>query len=77
MKTIQEVKDFFFAQLNVPAHAKEHKARILEKLAREILLRNETIIIDGTVKWFRLRRMGLGVYEISLNELKSTELLKD
>ena len=75
MKTIQDVKDFFFAQLNVPEHARENKTRIVEKLAKEILLKNETIIIGGTVKWFRLRKLGLGVYEINLNDKKITELL--
>jgi hypothetical protein len=77
MNTIQDVKDFFLNELNLPEHTRQHKARILEKLAKELLLRNESMIIGGTVKWFRLRRLGLGVYEVKLNDLKCTELLKD
>jgi len=77
LNTIQDVKDFFFAQSNVPKPVREDKARIVESLAKEILLRNETIYIDGTVKGFKLRSIGLGVYEIKLNILKTTELLKD
>ena len=77
MNTIQDVKDFFLNELSLPDHTRQNKARILEKLAKELLLRNESMIIEGTVKWFRLRRLGLGVYEIKLNDLKCTELLKD
>jgi hypothetical protein len=77
LNTIQDVKDFFFAQSNVSKPVREDKARIVESLAKEILLRNETIYIDGTVKGFKLRSIGLGVYEIKLNILKTTELLKD
>ena len=77
LNTIQDVKDFFFAQSNLPKPVREDKARIVESLAKEILLRNETIYIDGTVKGFKLRSIGLGVYEIKLNILKTTELLKD
>jgi len=77
LNTIQDIKDFFFAQSNAPKPVREDKARIVESLAKEILLRNETIYIDGTVKGFKLRSIGLGVYEIKLNILKTTELLKD
>lgn len=77
LNTIQDVKDFFFAQSNAPKPVREDKARIVESLAKEILLRNETIFIDGTIKGFKLCSIGLGIYEIKLNILKTTELLKD
>jgi chromosome segregation ATPase len=77
LNTIHDIKDFFSAQSNVPKPVREDKARIVESLAKEILLRNETIYIDGTVNGFKLRSIGLGVYEIKLNILKTTELLKD
>ncbi len=72
MNTIQDVKDFFFDQLHVSEHVKQDSCRILERLAKEILLRNETIIINGKVKRFGIRRIGLGVCDIFLHDGKDT-----
>ena len=66
MKTIQEVKDFFFNQFNAPGDLRQKRCRVLEELARELLLNNETIILNGKVYWFAIRRIGLGVCEIAL-----------
>jgi hypothetical protein len=72
MTTIQEVKDFFFNELNVPEHEKKNECRVLEKLAKEILLRNETIILNGKVTWFGIRKIGLGVCEVFLHDREVT-----
>jgi hypothetical protein len=72
MTTIQEVKDFFLNELNVPEHEKKNKCRVLEMLAKEVLLRNESIILNGKVTWFAIRKIGLGVCEVSLNDKKVT-----
>jgi hypothetical protein len=72
MKTIQEVKGFFFDELNAPEHEKKNTCRVLEKLAREILLKNETIILKGKVNWFGIRKIGLGVCEVFLHDRKVT-----
>jgi hypothetical protein len=77
MKTIQEVKDFFFDELNVPEHEKKNKCRVLEKLAREILLKNESIILNGKVKWFGISRIGLGVCEVFLHENRKVTCMID
>lgn len=72
MKTIQDVKEFFFADLKLPDHKKLNKVRIVKKLAKEMLLNNEIIILDGKVKWFKIRELGLGVCEVELNDAKNT-----
>jgi hypothetical protein len=72
MTTIKDVKDFFFDQLNVPEHTKQDTCRVIERLAKVILLNNESIIINGKVKWFGIRKLGLGVCEIFLHDGKKT-----
>jgi hypothetical protein len=72
MDTIRDVKDFFFDQLYAPEHVRKEKCRVLERLAKEFLLRNETIVINGKVRWFGIRRIGLGVCEIFLNDRQTT-----
>ena len=41
--------------------------RVPEEAAREILLSNVTITIDGRVKAFSLQHIGLGVYKVRLS----------
>lgn len=68
LNTIQDVRNFFFDQLYAPEHIKQESCRVLEKLAQQILLKNETIILNGKVKRFGIRRIGLGVCDIFLHE---------
>ena len=49
--------------------------RIRKDFARELLLRNEKFIINGTVNWLDLKRLGLGVYGVTLNDEKVTRLV--
>lgn len=70
---IKEVKEFFFIQRTVPEHAKRNGIRVLKKVAQKMLLNDESIIIDGKVKWFNIRPIGLDVCEITLNDVKTTQ----
>lgn len=49
--------------------------RIRKDFARELLLRNEKFIINGTVNWLDLKHLGLGVYGVTLNNEKVTRLV--
>ncbi len=47
--------------------------RVSEDVAQELLLRNNSFIIQGTARWLQINPLGLGVYKISLNtEAKTT-----
>lgn len=47
--------------------------RVSEDVAQELLLRNNSFMIQGAVRWLRIIPLGLGVYKIGLNtEAKTT-----
>jgi hypothetical protein len=47
--------------------------RVSEDVAQELLLRNNSFMIQGTVRWLQIIPLGLGVYKIGLNtEAKTT-----
>jgi hypothetical protein len=60
------------------AVANQIRQRILLEDARKLLLENKTIIISGTVRYFLINDLGLGVYEIGLAAKDSykTEMAK-
>ena len=66
-----ELKKFFYENLRIntqfPNRPLEKLVRITKKLAQEMLLNNYTMIIGGQVKWFKLKFLGLGVYQVELN----------
>ena len=70
--TIQNVKQFFFDQLYATPHNKKSCVRVEKKVAKQMLLDNETIIIEGKVRGFNLLHIGMGIYEVTLNDLTST-----
>ena len=71
--TIEDVKEFFFTQRTVPEHAKRNGIRVLKKVAQKMLLNDESITIDGKMKWFNIRPIGLDICEITLNDVKTTQ----
>ena len=47
--------------------------RVTEDVAQELLMRNNSFMIQGTVRWLRIIPLGLGVYSTSLDtEAKTT-----
>ena len=67
VETEQDLKNFFLDNLRLPNHRRVEEIRVPAKFAREILKNNLTMIIDGQVKWFIIKNLGLGVYSVSLN----------
>ena len=55
--------------------ARPQEIRIRKDFARELLLRNEKFITNGTVTWLDLKHLGLGVYGVTLNNEKVTRLV--
>lgn len=56
---------------NLFVNAKEpnsYRERVLKEDAQQILLLNATVIVGGTVRYFGIAELGLGVYEIGLLE---------
>lgn len=41
--------------------------RVSEDVAQELLLRNNSFMIQGTVRWLQIIPLGLGIYNIILN----------
>lgn len=47
--------------------------RVTEDVAQELLMRNNSFLIQGAVCWLQIIPLGLGVYKIGLNtEAKTT-----
>lgn len=70
--TIQNVKQFFMDQIHMTPHNQKSCIRVPQKLAKQMLLDNETIIIGGKVRGFNIIHIGMGIYEVTLNDLTST-----
>lgn len=70
--TTQDVKQFFFDQLQAPLHTRKSCVRVPQKLAKQMLMNNENMIIEGKVRGFSIVHIGMGVYEIGLNDTTST-----
>lgn len=49
--------------------------RVSEDVAQELLLRNNSFMIQGTVRWLQIIPLGLGVYSISLNTEAKTNCM--
>lgn len=56
-----------FTQSNV-VQANNVRQRVLKDDAQYLLLSNKSIIVGGTVRYFGIRDLGLGVYEVGLLE---------
>ena len=41
--------------------------RVTEDVAQELLMRNNSFLIQGAVRWLQIIPLGLGVYKIGLN----------
>ena len=49
------------------------RERVLMEDAQKILLLNETLFIDDRLRYFGIRDLGLGVYEVGLLEVGAYE----
>ena len=78
---IQTVKDFYhnikndseFHNKNLP----KFRIRVPKTIAREMLLNNESTIINAKMMWFGIRHLGMDIYEIQLlDERKTTCMIE-
>lgn len=53
-----------------------YRGRVTTPVAKKLLLSNESVIIGGTVYFFDIRYIGLGICEIKLNKQGSTRMVK-
>ena len=72
--SISELNDlyrFFFETERIkqqfPNLKTEESVRIPQKLAKQILLNNQHIIINGKIKFFTIKNLGLGICQIEIN----------
>ena len=63
----QEIRDYLFgAPVDCPI-------RVDKKIAKKWLLENKSVILGGTVFYFKIKDIGLGICEISKADLKFRE----
>ena len=74
---LDKLRTIFHQNMIISDFNKINSIRISSKLGRELLLNNSSVIVNGIVKWFKIKNLGLGVCEVRLNdESKETVMEK-
>jgi hypothetical protein len=76
-KEIRNEIDMFKRRIQVQRNSIDmFKDRVDKAVAKELLLRNESIVVNGVVLSFDIKNLGLGVCEVTLNKLGTTRFVK-
>lgn len=78
-KRIEEVKHWFFENKKLSRPNSNGSLRVPQNVAKAILLANEATVLDGTMYYFEIKNLGLGVCSIGLapRDAKETKLVKE
>ena len=69
IKTIAELKAYFVEVDELNRYNAVTAVRTTKEIATELLLDNVSIIRGGKIRYFQIKHIGLGVYDIKLREI--------
>ncbi len=64
---INQLRSFFHNESKCTELNRVNSVRITRKLGQELLLNNHNVTVDGLVKWFKIKNLGLDVCQVELN----------
>jgi transcription antitermination factor NusA-like protein len=69
IKTIAELKAYFVEVDELNRYNGVTAVRTTKEVATELLLDNVSIIRDAKIRYFQIKHIGLGVYDVKLREI--------
>ena len=67
--SVNLIKTYFFEVDELTKYNGVTAVRTCKKIATELLLDNVSIIRGGNIRYFQIKHIGLGVYEVKLREI--------
>ena len=67
-ESVRNLKDYLINTTETNEYGAIVAVRTNKKIALELLLNNESTVKDGCVRYFQIKDIGLGVYEVKLRE---------
>jgi hypothetical protein len=69
IKTIADLKAYFVEVDELNRYNAVTAVRTTKEIATELLMDNGRIIRGGNIRYFQIKHIGLGVYEVKLREI--------
>ena len=68
IRTIENLKDYFVEVDELNRYNGVTAVRTTKEIAWDLLMNNESIIRDGKIRYFQIKHIGLGIYEVKLRD---------